>query len=116
MFSQSEEPGYNKAEHKWGRTRRYQIAGFSHYIVVVFLAIWLLSVGTAQPQTHQTRRILILNSYHKGFKWTDNVTAAAKHALVKGLEDPEFYVEYLDTKRINNDFFYIRVYINFCAD
>ena len=103
MFSQSEEPGYNKAEHKWGRTCRYQVAGFSHYIVVVFLAIWLLSVGTAQPQTNQTRRILILNSYHKGFKWTDDEVAGAEGVLTSLVKNLELYTEYLDTKRIRSD-------------
>jgi len=46
------------------------------------------------------KNILILNSYHKGFDWTDAQVSAAKQVLLEKFRDIELYVEYMDTKRI----------------
>jgi len=46
------------------------------------------------------RRILIVNSYHKEFAWTDAQTAGAREVLTSAFDHPELYVEYLDTKRV----------------
>lgn len=48
----------------------------------------------------KTKNILILNSYHKGFEWTDAQVSAAKQVLLEKFRDIELYVEYMDTKRI----------------
>ena len=60
----------------------------------------LAVAGVAEAQTEQTRHILILNSYHKGFEWTDNQVLAVTDVLTSAIEDLELYVEYMDTKRI----------------
>lgn len=43
--------------------------------------------------------ILILHSYHTGFKWTDDILAGIKENLGKTLQNTEVHVEYMDTKR-----------------
>jgi len=48
----------------------------------------------------KSKNILILNSYHKGFEWTDAQVSAAKQVLLEKFRDIELYVEYMDTKRI----------------
>ena len=45
------------------------------------------------------QKVLILNSYHKEFKWTDAQVNAAKEVLSKGAGTFELFVEYMDTKR-----------------
>ncbi|MBS1214118.1 MAG: domain S-box protein [Proteobacteria bacterium] len=84
------------------------VTGHARFRLV--LATWvlpalLLVVGlppvTAQTQQGPVQRVLILNSYHQGFQWTDAQTSAASRVLRAGVRNLELYVEYLDTKRIN---------------
>ncbi len=44
-------------------------------------------------------RILLLNAYHAGYGWTDDVVDGAMEAFREAGLDAEFYVEYMDTKR-----------------
>jgi len=41
--------------------------------------------------------VLIINSYHKGFLWTDNIVLGIEEALSK--DSYELHIEYMDTKR-----------------
>ncbi len=60
-----------------------------------------LSVSSAAGANHAgLRRVLIVNSYHKEFAWTDAQVAGAREVLTSASDDLELYVEYLDTKRI----------------
>ncbi|MGE4442430.1 MAG: ABC transporter substrate binding protein [Desulfomicrobium sp.] len=43
--------------------------------------------------------ILILHSYHEGFKWTDDIQAGIRESMARTGSLPEFHVEYMDTKR-----------------
>jgi len=43
--------------------------------------------------------ILILHSYHTGFKWTDDIQAGIMESLGETRGALEFHVEYMDTKR-----------------
>lgn len=49
-------------------------------------------------------RVLILNSYHKGFEWSDEETAGVTEALKKADLHPVIYTEYADWKRFPSDF------------
>lgn len=48
------------------------------------------------------RRVLVLNSYNKGYSWTDNEVRAIEDAFA---DDPHLvlHLEYMDTKLINTD-------------
>jgi PAS domain S-box-containing protein len=43
------------------------------------------------------KRVVLLNSYHKGFLWTDEITRGVEETLAKSGVD--LHVEYMDTKR-----------------
>lgn len=43
--------------------------------------------------------VVIFNSYHQGFKWTDDITAAVISRMSAKLEKIDFHVEYMDSKR-----------------
>jgi len=43
--------------------------------------------------------VLLLNSYHQGLKWTDDITAAVR-ATIEPKTDAEIFVEDMDTKRV----------------
>jgi two-component system cell cycle sensor histidine kinase/response regulator CckA len=44
--------------------------------------------------------ILILHSYHEGFKWTDDINRAIKNTLLEEEKDIQLFMEYMDSKRI----------------
>lgn len=43
--------------------------------------------------------VLLINSYHKGLSWTDDITAAVENTLTSQSQC-ELYIEYLDAKRL----------------
>ncbi len=43
-------------------------------------------------------KVLLLNSYHKGFRWSDEITRGVEDSLKTG--QAELYIEYMDTKRL----------------
>jgi len=64
-------------------------------LVCAALHLWLMPVAAqAEPD------ILILNSYHHGFGWSDNIV----DGILSGLPaNAEFAVEYMDTKRFGDE-------------
>ncbi|MFP4345439.1 MAG: GAF domain-containing protein [Anaerolineales bacterium] len=64
------------------------------FLLVLVLA-WPGGIG-AQPQE---QRILVLNSYHHGLSWTDNIVRGLLELLEPDLDYREIYLEYMDTKR-----------------
>jgi len=51
----------------------------------------------AQERFQQPRRVLLLNSYHKGYLWTDEITRGVEDVFAG--QNIELHVEYMDTKR-----------------
>lgn len=45
------------------------------------------------------KNILVLNSYHQGYEWTDDIMHGLRDRLAKSNLTIDLYVEYLDTKR-----------------
>ena len=54
-------------------------------------------------QRAQKTNVLIVNSYHKEFPWTDAQTAAVREVLTGAIDDLELYIEYMDTKRVYSE-------------
>jgi len=61
----------------------------------VFCILLLFCQGTLAAGKHN---VLLLNSYHTGYRWTDTLTSAIKATLFKR-PDVVLYVEYMDMKR-----------------
>ncbi len=66
------------------------------------------SVAVAQQDTKQ--HVLILNSYHQGFSWTDRIVASIDEVLAEADVDAEIHVEYMDTKRLLNEEYLTQLY------
>ena len=64
-------------------------------VLLITLSMASLAIG----QSMHDKKVLILNSYHAGLKWTDDQVSAAKAVLLKTYPDIEVYTEYMDTKR-----------------
>jgi hypothetical protein len=54
-------------------------------LLLFFTGICLLFVNVGNAQAASKRKVLILNSYHKEFKWTDSQETAAKETLHGGI-------------------------------
>lgn len=82
--------------------------------VFVVLSLFLLSFLTAIPDAGAGKdqnsaipgTVLLLNSYHKGYFWTDEITKGVEDVL--SANNVEVHVEYMDTKR-QFDGAYLRV-------
>lgn len=66
--------------------------------LIIILAFIVIVPSLAYAQDEQTKNILVLNSYHYGFPWTDSLVRGIESGL--GLEENniELVVEYMDTK------------------
>ncbi len=65
------------------------------FAVYLFAAPGLIGKTAAAPSL----RILILNSYHEGYSWTDGEVAGISSAIADGHVDARISVEYLDWRR-----------------
>jgi PAS domain S-box-containing protein len=63
-----------------------------------------LTVGTGTALAAQ--RVLLLNSYHPGFKWTDDVTSGVRTVLARESPGVQLHIEYMDTKRVYDPLYY----------
>lgn len=66
----------------------------------LLLIIGLLSIILIQEgQAARPPRVLVLNSYHPGFTWSDNVMEGIRAELEQSDLNPELTFEYMDTKQ-----------------
>ena len=93
------------------RNSRGSAAGFGCWRHAMSLLVLLASatVGAAatadapasdMPDSAPHKHVLILNSYHRGYPWSDNVTQGIEDVLSPML-DIETYTEYMDAKRLS---------------
>ncbi|MFC1800184.1 ABC transporter substrate-binding protein [Candidatus Eisenbacteria bacterium] len=65
----------------------------------LFICVTLpLHAFAISADENPTRKVLVINSYHPGYFWSDDIMEGIRHVL--GAEDDvEIFIEYLDTKR-----------------
>ena len=66
--------------------------------IVALLIVLSLSGSLVYAQEEQTKQVLVLNSYHKGFLWTDNIVIGIESVLGSEENDIELRIEYMDSK------------------
>ena len=74
-------------------------------VLLFGLLLSLLITGShdiANAQNHYSKKVLYINSYHKGYKWSDEILEGIESKLMTSYEDIEISVEYMDTKRIED--------------
>jgi hypothetical protein len=67
-------------------------------VTVVLASFFLSHPGHADPVSPTD--ILILHSYHYGYKWTDDITRGLDDTLSQSHVPLALHVEYMDTKRV----------------
>ncbi|MFP4023285.1 MAG: ABC transporter substrate binding protein [Thiohalospira sp.] len=58
----------------------------------------------------EKNNILILNSYHKGLRWTDEIVEGIWTGLGKYANNTEIFIEYLDSKRFYDSIYYHHIF------
>ncbi|MBN1768888.1 MAG: hypothetical protein JXR50_07495 [Prolixibacteraceae bacterium] len=66
--------------------------------ILMCLFIFVVSTTT---QAQENKNILLLNSYHYGFRWSDEITDGIKDAIEE-IQNTTLFVGYLDAKRNPN--------------
>jgi len=69
---------------------------------LVFFLIIIIPGRLLHP-AESVKNIIVLNSYHEGFQWTDGITAAIKKSFIENENRIELYFEYLDRKRFTDN-------------
>ncbi len=73
------------------------------HFLCLFLVIILSLVCFTSHSQEKMKKVLILNSYHRNYVWTDEVVDGITSELSRNIKNIEFYIEYMDTKRVNSD-------------
>jgi diguanylate cyclase (GGDEF)-like protein/PAS domain S-box-containing protein len=72
----------------------------NYYLAVVLtLLISILDPATARAEHQPEKNVLILNSYHKGFDWTDEQNDGMEEILKSADATTTIHTEYMDWKR-----------------
>ncbi|HNV71075.1 MAG TPA: hypothetical protein PKO06_15335, partial [Candidatus Ozemobacteraceae bacterium] len=69
---------------------------------VLVLAVGLLfsSVGLAQPTASEPDELVILNSYHYGYRWSDGEARGVYEELIAAFPRAQVFHEFLGTKHV----------------
>ena len=70
-------------------------------LIALAFGIFTLPASLSYAQSTEKKKVLILNSYHIGYKWTDDIVKAIQHVLSD--KSISLYIEYMDTKRISDE-------------
>jgi diguanylate cyclase (GGDEF)-like protein/PAS domain S-box-containing protein len=72
------------------------------FLLLVFFAVQAqFYIPSVSAEEARNELVLFLNSYHKGYPWSDNITRAVEDVFNHSGRPIELYVRYLDMKRIN---------------
>src|SRR5947209_1569630 len=68
------------------------------------LVLFLLGIFL-QPAQAAPKKVLLLNSYHSGYEWTDDVVRGVTEAFARTNPAIELHIEYMDVKRNESEEF-----------
>ena len=90
-------------KHIKAETCFHRITNLVCYVAVAFMTICFLVAGAAQAQTGHKRNVLVLNSYHQGYYWSDQIMDAIQAELDMTDIKVELFFEYMDSQRYGLD-------------
>ena len=77
--------------------------------IVFFLALFCGMAVFPWTVCAEKKEILIIHSYHKGYKWTEDEGIGIEGAIKESGLDVSIQTEYLDTKRVTGDSYFQQV-------
>jgi len=76
----------------------YMVAISKQFWGIILLAILSISTSTGIPAAEKTKNVLLINSYHQGYLWTDSLTSGVFSAL-KSNPEITLHIENLSSKQ-----------------
>ncbi len=84
--------------------RAHEPARFAAFFPALLLLGVLLSFASSlQAAETNAQQVLFVNSYHKGYRWSDDIVSGAVDTLQAKVPIENIHVEYLDTKRLETE-------------
>lgn len=71
---------------------------FSGRLALLWLALVIFSLAPVSAEVSE-KRVVVLHSYHQGFKWTDDISAGISEVMQTWPAGVELIHEYMDSKR-----------------
>ncbi len=68
--------------------------------IIILILIMIFPAGNGLQGEPGKKNILILNSYHQGYPWSDRIMKGMESVLATELKDAEIYYKHMDMKRI----------------
>ena len=81
-----------------GRARSSIGRAFAAVLLSLSILGWTVPVGTASDPAPRIE-VLVLNSYHDGFNWSDSVLNGIRRTYEVASADVDLVIEHMDTKR-----------------
>jgi diguanylate cyclase (GGDEF)-like protein len=69
-------------------------------LFILLVELSLFAKTAESPETF--KRVLVLNSYHEGYKWSDDIVKGIKTGLASNEDLIEIQIEYMDTQRVTD--------------
>lgn len=69
--------------------------------ILLVPCILLLCISQSFAMSQQRPSILFLNSYHNGYRWSDNILQGFRETIEQSGLTPDMHIEYMDAKRYN---------------
>ena len=94
--------------------RKLKYSHIGSLLLSVFLCFFLIvpnsviadsaqvQINTGEMDVNYSKKVLILNSYHQGYSWTDRATNSILDKFIERNIDVQVHIENMDTKRILN--------------
>ncbi|MTI48278.1 MAG: PAS domain-containing sensor histidine kinase [Firmicutes bacterium] len=79
-------------------------------IAIIIIFFVLIPKNQSMGQESVKKKVLILNSYHKGYKWTDDIVKGIEKVLNHQSHTYIIKKEYMDTKTINDETYFDILY------
>lgn len=81
------------------RRRRSPAVAAARWGRVALACSLALAAIPARADDGRKKRVLLLNSYHAGYVWSDQITATVRHEFERSGLGVDLHVEYMDTKQ-----------------
>ncbi|HUU50530.1 MAG TPA: ABC transporter substrate binding protein, partial [Nitrospinota bacterium] len=79
------------------------------FLLIILCTLFILSCLSYAYQ-HDHKHVLVLNSYHKGYVWSDKIMEGILSVLESEKKNIDIHIEYMDTKRIHDDTHFQNLY------
>ncbi|MEG6585406.1 ABC transporter substrate binding protein [Dendrosporobacter sp. 1207_IL3150] len=79
-------------------------------ISILLMLLFIATTGLVWANDLQKKNVLVINSYNKGYKWTDNIVEGIASVLEPYSRNLNIIVEDMDRKRITDDEYIYKLY------